>query len=247
MSCAIAEEKMISIILPTKNEPLVCDLIEEIAMIMKGLKRPYEILAIDDSNDDTFMNLELSEARAIKQTSKGLGGAIIEGFNNANGSLLITMDADLSHRPEYIPELIDKSEKGFDIVIGSRREPGGKIIGWNFTRKIISAGANFVARYIAGIKVSDVTTGYRLYKKDAINDLCLNELKSKNYSFQLEILARAERKKLEIGAIPIVFYNRKRGKSKLSKKEIFSFLITAIRIRLTKIKSFKFFPTIDKR
>jgi dolichol-phosphate mannosyltransferase len=224
---------MISIILPTKNEPLVNDLIEEIAKVMKGLKRPYEIIAIDDSDDDTFLNLEMSEAKPIKQTSKGLGGAIIEGFNNANGTLLITMDADFSHRPEYIPELIDKSEKNFDIVIGSRREPGGKIIGWNFTRKVISTGANFVARYIAGIKVSDVTTGYRLYKKDAINNLCLNELKSKNYSFQLEILARAARKNLKIGTIPIVFYDRKRGKSKLSRKEIFSFLTAAIRIRLT--------------
>jgi dolichol-phosphate mannosyltransferase len=224
---------MISVILPTKNEPLAYDLIEEIAKIMKGLKRPYEIIAIDDSDDDTFLNLKKSKAKVIKQTSKGLGGAIIEGFNNANGTSLITMDADFSHRPKYIPELIDESEKGFDIVIGSRREPGGKIIGWNFTRKIISTGANFVARYIAGIKVSDVTTGYRLYKKDAINNLCLNELKAKNYSFQLEILARAARKNLKIGAIPIVFYDRKRGKSKLSKKEIFSFLMTAFRIRLT--------------
>ena len=236
---------MISIILPTKNEPLVSDLIEEIAKTMKDLKKPYEILAIDDSDDDTFVNLELSEARAIKQTSKGLGGAIIEGFNNAKGTLLITMDADLSHRPEFIPKLIDESKKGFDIVIGSRREPGGKIIGWNFTRKIISAGANFVARYIAGIKVSDVTTGYRLYKKDIINDLCLDELRSKNYSFQLEVLARAERKKLEIGAIPIVFYDRKSGKSKLSKKEIFSFLITAIRIRIGKTnKDIQIIPVI---
>ncbi len=224
---------MISVILPTKNEPLAYDLIEEIAKIMRGLKRPYEIIAIDDSDDDTFLNLKKSKAKVIKQTSKGLGGAIIEGFNNANGTSLITMDADFSHRPKYIPELIDESEKGFDIVIGSRREPGGKIIGWNFTRKIISTGANFVARYIAGIKVSDVTTGYRLYKKDAINNLCLNELKAKNYSFQLEILARAARKNLKIGAIPIVFYDRKRGKSKLSKKEIFSFLMTAFRIRLT--------------
>ncbi len=226
---------MISIILPTKNEPLVNNLIEEIKIVLKELDKPFEIIAIDDSKDDTFKKLRSLGIKTIKQSSKGLGGALIEGFHNANGDYIITMDADFSHRPDYIPKLLKKCEEGFDIVIGSRREPGGKIIGWNLTRKTISLGANFIGRHFAGIKVSDITSGYRLYRKHIIKDLRLDQMKSKGYSFQLEVLARAKKKNFKIGTIPIIFYDRKKGKSKLSKKEFFTFIITALSMRFSKI------------
>ncbi len=222
---------MISIIIPTKNEPEAHNLVKEIIVVMNRIKNPYEIIAIDDSEDDTFKRLERTGAKVIKQTSKGLGGALIEGLINAEGDLLITMDADFSHKPEYIPKLLDKCENGFDVVIGSRRDPGGEIIGWNLHRKIVSSIGNFIGRHLAGIKVSDITSGFRLYRKEVVGNLDLSEIKSKGYAFQLEILAKAKIKGYRIGSIPIKFYNRESGTSKLSKKDCVSFLLTALKIR----------------
>ena len=226
---------MISIILPTKNEPRVHHLVEEIRLVINRIKIPYEIIAIDDSEDDTFQRLERAGARVIRQISSGLGGALIEGLKNAQGDFLITMDADFSHKPEYIPKLLEKCEDGFDIVIGSRREPGGKIIGWNLYRKIVSFIANFVGKHIAGVKVSDITSGFRLYRKKVVDNLDFDEIKSKGYAFQLEVLAKAKQKGYKIGSIPIQFYDRESGISKLSKKESFSFLLTAFKIRFSDI------------
>ncbi|MCK5604998.1 polyprenol monophosphomannose synthase [Candidatus Pacearchaeota archaeon] len=226
---------MITIILPTKNEPRVHHLVKEIRSVINRIKIPYEIIAIDDSEDDTFQRLERAGAIVIKQTSKGLGGALIEGLKNAQGDFSITMDADFSHKPEYIPKLLKKCEAGFDIVIGSRREPGGKIIGWNLNRKIVSFIANFVGKHIAGVKVSDVTSGFRLYRKKVVDNLDFDKIKSKGYAFQLEVLAKAKQKGFHIGSIPIQFYNRESGISKLSKKESFSFFLTALKIRFSDI------------
>ncbi len=227
---------MISIILPTKNEPLIEQLIKEIKSILEKSKNPYEIIAIDDSDDSTFEKLKKARVTTLKQKTVGLGGAIIEGLNAAKGDFLITMDADFSHNPKYIPRLIDKSNKsGFDIVIGSRRELGGKIIGWNLSRKIISFTANYVGKHLAGIKASDITSGFRLYKKEVIDKTNFDDIKSKGYAFQLEILGKAKSNGFKIGSIPITFVNRKEGVSKLSRKEIFYFLFTALRIRFSNI------------
>lgn len=227
---------MISIILPTKNEPLIEQLIKEIKSTLEKNKNPYEIIAIDDSDDSTFDKLKKTRVTALKQKTVGLGGAIIEGLNFAKGDFLVTMDADFSHNPKYIPKLVDKSNKGgFDIVIGSRREPGGKIIGWNLSRKIISTTANYIGKHLAGIKASDITSGFRLYKKEVIDKTNFNDIKSKGYAFQLEILGKAKSNGFKIGSIPITFVNRKEGVSKLSKKEILYFLFTALRIRFSNI------------
>jgi len=138
------------------------------------------------------------------------------------------MDADLSHDPKYIPEFIDKINGGFDLVIGERKS----VVGWNWCRKVVSWGGNFIGRNLAGIKIKDLTTGYRAYRKEVLKSICLDKIESNGYAFQLETLARSLSKGFKIGSVHIIFHDRKNGKSKLSKRDIIEFFILAIKIRL---------------
>ena len=155
----------------------------------------------------------------------------MEGLKEVQGGVVITMDADLSHDPKYIPSFIKKARESFGVVIGSRRMPGGGVVGWSWRRKLISFGGNFVGRKIAGVNISDLTSGYRLYKTKVLEGIRLDEIKSTGYSFQLEILARSIKKGFKVEAVPIVFRDRLQGRSKLSKGQWLDFLLTALRIR----------------
>jgi dolichol-phosphate mannosyltransferase len=141
------------------------------------------------------------------------------------------MDADFSHDPKYIPDFLNRMREGFDLVIGSRKIPGGGVVGWNRRRKLVSGGANFVAHYIAGIEVSDLTSGFRAYRATMLSDLNLETIRSSSYAFQLEVTARAVKRGFKVGVVPIVFSDRRAGKSKLSRKDIVDFFYTALKIR----------------
>ena len=226
---------MISILLPTRNEPVAHILVAGIRETMKEISEPYEIVAVDKSDDGTYERLNEMRVTVIRQKSEGLGGALLEGLKAVQGDVVITMDADLSHDPKYIPSLIEKARETFDVVIGSRRMPGGGIVGWNWRRKLISFGGNFVGRKIAGVNISDLTSGYRLYRRKVLEEIGLDEMKSTGYSFQLEILARSINKGFRVGAVPIVFRDRRQGRSKLSKKQWLDFFLTALRIRFGRL------------
>lgn len=190
------------------------------------------MVVIDKSDDDTADRAKSVGAEVFKQESKGLGGALKEGLRIARGDVVMTMDADFSHDPRYIPNFLAKIREGFDLVIGSRKIPGGGVVGWNRRRKVVSSGANLVARYIAGIKVSDLTSGYRAYRKSMIDELDLESIGSSSYAFQLEVTARAVKRGFKVGVVPIVFSDRRAGRSKLSRKDIIDFLYTAFKMRL---------------
>ena len=223
---------MISVILPTRNEPDVEELIANARETLSKLtKESFEIVVIDKSDDDTAKRAEVAGAKVFKQSSKGLGGALKEGLRIAQGDVLITMDADFSHDPRYLPDILAKMGEGFDLVIGSRRIPGGGVIGWSRKRRLISACANFVANYVAGVRISDLTSGYRAYRKTMINSLDLDTIKSGSYAFQLEVTARAVKRGFKVGVTPIVFPDRRTGESKLSRKDMADFLYTAFKIR----------------
>jgi len=224
---------MISIVLPTRNEPEVDKLIAKIREILTQSNEAFEIVVIDKSDDDTAERVRAAGVEVFKQKSKGLGGALKEGLGIARGDIIITMDADFSHDPRYIPDFIKKMLEGFDLVIGSRKIPGGDVIGWNRRRKLVSGGANFVARYIAGIKVSDLTSGYRAYRKTMINNLDLESIRSSSYAFQLEVTARAVKRGFKVGVVPIVFADRRAGKSKLSRRDMVDFLYTSLKTRFS--------------
>jgi len=234
----------VSIVVPTYNErENVKQLIPQIFEIFKENEINGNVIVVDDNSPD-------GTADAVKKLQKsypiilierpekiGLGSAYITGFKKAlkNGSdAIFEMDADLSHDPKEIPNFIKKVNDGFDVVIGSRRTEGGKVIGWGWYRKLISWGGNFIGKHIAGINgVDDITSGYRVYKKDTLKRIDLEEIESSGYAFQLEMLGKSIKIGARIDVIPIIFHNRYSGKSKLSKRETFSFFLTALKLRLS--------------
>lgn len=231
----------IAIVIPAYNEASnILRLIAEINSACKKSKYNCQLIVVDDNSPDGTANVVEKikpkfNVTLIKRNEKlGLGSAYIQGFKRAlrnKPTLIFEMDADLSHDPKYIPEFIKKTNNGYDVVIGSRYMKGGKIVGWNITRRLISWVGNAIGRYIAGINVSDLTSGYRIYRKEVLETIDLNEIKSSSYDFQLEMLAKAIKAGFKVGTIPIIFYDRKYGKSKLTKVDQLRFLITALKIR----------------
>jgi dolichol-phosphate mannosyltransferase len=228
----------IRIILPTYNEKKNLKiLIPTIFKIFEKNKLDGDILIIDDNSPDKTADFveEMKKNYPIKlikrKSKRGLGSAYIEGFKNSlkeNKDIIFQMDADLSHKPKYIIDFIKKIDEGYDIVIGKRE----KFIGWGIWRKAISRGGNLIGKYIAGINIDDLTTGYRAYKKEVLNSINLKKIESNGYAFQLETLYRSISNGFEVGSIPIIFTDRESGKSKLSKWDVVEFFILALKIRL---------------
>jgi dolichol-phosphate mannosyltransferase len=142
------------------------------------------------------------------------------------------MDCDFSHNPEMIPLMIKPIKNGFDMSIGSRRVPGGRIVGWNSWRHFCSRGATLFSSLMLGLKSKDITSGYRAYRTEILKTVPFEKIKSNGYSFLEELLYLAEKNNFKIKEIPIVFIDRKYGKSKLNKKEIAKFFITIVRLKL---------------
>jgi dolichol-phosphate mannosyltransferase len=184
---------------------------------------------IDKSNDKTPEKADLAGAKVFKQKSDGLGNAIKEGIIAAKGEVILVIDADFSHDPKHIPDFLEKIKR-CNIVIGARKIPGGKVIGWNLKRKLISNTANLLAKYLAGVKVPDATSGFRAYRKSIFAKVDLNKLSSRGFEFQIEVLWEALRKSSRVGVVPIIFKDRSFGKSKLSKKGILNFIKLCLKL-----------------
>lgn len=228
----------IRVILPTYNEK------ENLKILLPRLFEVFEsnglngdVLVVDDNSPDGTADFaeetgKKYKVKVIRRKEKmGLGSAYVRGFKESlkdGKDIVFEMDADLSHDPKYIPKFVKKINETFDVVIGERKE----VKGWNFYRKAVSWGGNFIGRNLAGIKVKDLTTGYRAYRKGVLESIDLSEINSSGYAFQLEMLARSLSKEFKIGSVPIVFNDRKGGKSKLSKSDIMEFFILALKIRL---------------
>jgi dolichol-phosphate mannosyltransferase len=230
--------KKIFIIIPTYNEK---ENIEKLIYAIFNLNIPdLNIVVVDDNSSDGTRQIvetqNFASLQLIRRPKKlGLGSAYIAGFKLAlqnNADLIFEMDADFSHNPKYIPEFINQINNGFDVVLGSRKIAGGKIIGWNWRRKMMSNGAMAFARFILNLKTQDVTTGYRCYAKKVLNKIELDKIKSNSYAFQEEMIYLCEKNNFKIKEIPIIFIDRKFGKSKLNYKDIIEFFKTIIRLKL---------------
>lgn len=174
----------------------------------------------------------------------GLGTAYVHGIKHANGNFIIIMDADLSHhvslicslefghchancssvlQPKFIPEFIKlQQEHNYDVVSGTRYDGNGGVFGWNFQRKLVSRGANYLSQVLLRPQCSDLTGSFRLYKKDQLETL-ISKCVSKGYVFQMEMLVRARQLNYTIGEVPITFVDRVYGQSKLGGTEIYQF------------------------
>jgi dolichol-phosphate mannosyltransferase len=223
----------IGVILPTYREE---DNISKLIDSIEDLKLDASILVIDDSSPDR--TAEIVQEKQIKYKNillcvrpkkSGLGTAITDGFKyflslKQPPKYVITMDADYSHNPKDIPQLLSKMhESECAIVIGSRYVKGGKIEGWPFTRKIISRTANSIARFSLSLKLHDCTSGFRCYSTKFLRE-AITSLHSHTYEIQIETIRQATLRNFCLKETPVLFVNRKIGKSKLSLTEIRSFM-----------------------
>lgn len=226
-----------AVILPTYCE---AENIESLITSIMDLQLDATIVVMDDSSPDGTAERVKKLQRVYpniflvsRPRKAGLGTAITDSFRFILGQpnppdFIIAMDADYSHDPQDIPRLIQKAEKGYDVVIGSRYCPGGKVKGWNLRRLILSRVANKATAKIVALPVNDLTSGFRCYSRDYVEQILPN-LHSETYEIQIETLRQARVHRAKVTEVPITFTNRKRGKSKLTNNEILSFLMYTLR------------------
>ena len=158
----------------------------------------------------------------------GLGTAYKAGFTRALSEgfeAMIEMDADFSHRPVYVSDLLVRAQD-HDLVIGSRYIEGGGTSGWGLHRRLLSEGANLFARAMLGIEIHDCTAGFRCYRAEALRRIEFNQVLAEGYSFQVEMLFRILKSGGSVAEIPIVFDERRHGQSKISRTEVFKAIAT---------------------
>jgi dolichol-phosphate mannosyltransferase len=213
------------IVIPTYNER---DNAREIARATLDVVPRAAILFVDDNSPDgTGAILDELAAkdpriRVLHRAGKlGLGTAYLDGFRRglAEGfRYLLEMDADFSHDPKYLPEMIGRAEGGVDLVIGSRYVKGGGTENWGLGRKLISRGGGLYARTVLGVGIRDLTAGFLCYRREVLEKLGLDRVRSQGYGFQIEMKYRVVKAGFRVEEIPIWFVDRKVGKSKMSKK-----------------------------
>ncbi|HEY2882531.1 MAG TPA: polyprenol monophosphomannose synthase [Pirellulales bacterium] len=195
-----------------------------------------DFLAIDDNSPDGTGKWCDEQAardpriRCLHRSGKlGLGTAIVAGMKYAieNGyQYVLNMDADFSHHPRYLPAMISGMEPAngpaIDVMIGSRYVPGGGTEGWPLKRKLMSRSVNLYARWLLWLKSRDVSGGYRCYRVLKLRELPLDEIRSRGYSFQEEVLWLLRRRGAQFGETPIIFADRERGQSKINQSEAFA-------------------------
>ena len=210
------------ICLPTYNEH------ENLERMLRALgDKGVRVLVIDDNSPDGTGELadrlaqELDYVDVLHRESKeGLGPAYLAGFRHALASdadLVLEMDCDFSHDPNYVPHLIAAVEGGADLALGSRYVPGGGVRNWGLVRRLISAGGSSYARIILGVKIRDLTGGFKCYRRAVLEAIDLDAVESKGYAFQIETTYRALRAGFKVVEVPITFADREVGGSKMSK------------------------------
>ena len=222
----------IGVILPTYcEEQNIGRLIAEI----ENLRLSSSVLVIDDSSPDKTAEIVKGLQTKhhdilllVRPVKSGLGSAITDGFKiflslkNPPKSV-VTLDADYSHNPKDIPRLCSSIQDGYGVVIGSRYCKGGKVAGWPFTRRVVSRIANVIAKSTLGLKPNDCTSGFRCYSTRFLRTTVGN-LHSTTYEIQIETVKQASLQGFGVREIPVLFVNRKRGKSKLTIAEIRSYV-----------------------
>jgi dolichol-phosphate mannosyltransferase len=232
-------------ILPTYNE---CSNIARMVEAIKSLNTQTSILIIDDNSEDGTgkiadeLSKENKDVFVIHREKKlGLGSAYVEGFNFAlerQFDYICEMDADFSHDPKYLI-VFYREIKTYDVVTGSRYMHGISIVDWGLFRLLLSFFANKFVKLFTGMPFSDCMGGFKCFRAEAIKDIGPENIIAKGYVFQMEILYRAFRKGYKIKEVPIIFYNRKRGRSKMDRREMLESFFLVIYLRcLLGFKSF---------
>lgn len=226
-----------AVVLPTYCE---AENIGNLVSTIENLGLNLTIVVVDDSSPDgtgeivkRLQQVYSSLVLFSRPRKAGLGTAITDSFRFVLSwpnppDYLITMDADHSHNPQDIPRLLRQAKEDSDVVIGSRYCEGGEVKGWAFRRVMISRIANRITAGLVGLPINDFTSGFRCYSRKYVQKV-LPELHSETYEIQIETLRQAHIHQARVTETPITFTNRKMGKSKLTKNEIFSFLLYMVR------------------
>ena len=214
----------ILVIIPTYNE--ASNLPQIVPAVLKQDPR-LEILVVDDNSPDGTgdiadrMASTKSRVHVLhRQAKEGLGRAYIAGFRwgLTNGyQAMFEMDADFSHDPAFIPRFLQAIEEA-DLVLGSRYSQGVNVINWPISRLMLSLGANYYARWITGLPLSDSTGGFKCFRREVLAAIDLDDVRSGGDACQIEMSFRAWKKGFRLKEIPIVFTDRVEGQSKMSKK-----------------------------
>jgi dolichol-phosphate mannosyltransferase len=230
------------VIVPTYNER---DNITDLVQQLLDLPVQPHVVVVDDNSPDGTGELadelarQSSRVRVIHRAAKmGLGTAYVAGFRyglQQRADRLITMDADFSHDPAYIPALVDLSQH-YHITIGSRYVPQGGVKNWGWQRRFLSWGANHFAKLVLGLDANDCTAGFRCYHREVLQSIDLDQIFSNGYSFLVEMLFKSQRVGFTVGEIPIIFANRERGQSKISQNEIFKAMYTVSRLAISRLE-----------
>jgi dolichol-phosphate mannosyltransferase len=239
------------IIVATYNER---DNIEPLLAEIYANAPDVNVLVIDDSSPDKTYEIVANLADTIykdklfllKRAGKlGLGTAYVAGFNwgiERKYDVIMEMDADFSHNPKYLPQFFEEIKTN-DLVIGSRYIPGGGVVNWGLGRKIISKGGSMYSRFILGLKTRDLTGGFKCYRREVLEKIDVNELKSNGYSFQIEGTYKTFLNGFKIKEIPIIFEDRRVGQSKMSGGIFLEALLMVLKLRLHKKEFIKNIPS----
>lgn len=211
------------VILPTYNES------ENLSQIVPAILEQdgrLEVLVVDDNSPDGTGQLadQLSHAFARvhvlhRAAKEGLGKAYLAGFQwglERKFDRLLEMDADFSHDPKFLPKLLAAADQA-DLVIGSRYKSGVNVINWPMSRLLLSYGANIYVRWVTGLPLTDATGGFKCFRREVLEALPFERIRSNGYAFQIEMSFRAWRKQYRLVEVPIVFTDRVEGTSKMSK------------------------------
>jgi dolichol-phosphate mannosyltransferase len=212
------------LILPTYNEAENVEPI--VAAIVGKLPAAGRVLIVDDNSPDGSGEIadrlaaEREQVEVLHRPRKeGLGPAYIAGFRRAlaaGAGLILEMDADFSHDPAYLPRLLETAERA-DLVLGSRYVPGGGVGDWGALRRAISRGGSTYARLVLGLDLRDLTGGFKCFRREVLEAIDLNSVRSRGYAFQVELTYRAIRRGFSVAEVPIVFRERRVGSSKMDR------------------------------
>jgi dolichol-phosphate mannosyltransferase len=234
---------VICICLPTYNERE--NLEAMVSALGAVLPEDSRILVIDDNSPDGTGEIadrlaaERGDVQVLHRPRKeGLGPAYLAGFRRAlelGADLVLEMDCDFSHDPADVPRLVAAAD-GADLVLGSRYVPGGGTKNWGLLRRVVSRGGSLYAQALLGLRVRDLTGGFKCYRRAVLETIDLDAIKSKGYAFQIETTYRAIRAGFRVAEVPIVFVDRQVGGSKMSNSIVLEAIWKVPALRLSRLR-----------
>jgi dolichol-phosphate mannosyltransferase len=228
------------IVVPTYNEK---DNLPALLEALTDFPPEIHILVVDDGSPDGTGEIaerwssENPRVHVIRRAGKmGLGSAYVAGFRWAlerDYERIFEMDADFSHDPKYVPEMLAASETA-DLVIGSRYLTGVNVVNWPMSRLLLSWCANKYAKFVSGLPIHDCTAGFKCFRREVLEKIDLDRIAASGYGFQIELHYKAWKKGFKLAEVPIVFVDRRAGTSKMSGRIIREALLLVLRLRMAR-------------